>query len=190
MSVVRHFSRISNSVGRIAEKYKGGRLEKFSLYWKSLGEDYNAAVKDIIDDAKKRPMKAAFLMSGLALLGYAVKSNPNEHSFMNQVATASNDLLLLSDNNRNPKSDTHIRHLEWCINKKLLRTSNLIVATVIWEADYDSECDTFAAHCSYLQPRYLTFHERVLDIGIMGFWLNLMSKMRDFDVNQSEWEGK
>lgn len=199
MSAFRSFARISANVTlkqrlvnlwsriKLPEKYKGGRLEKIGLYWKTLCEDYRIATRDIIEDAKNKPKKAAAVLCGLGLLGYAVKTNPDEQSFINEVASSANALLLLSDAIRNPLSDTHVHYLERCISKKVLRTVNLLVLTVIWEADYGPECDTFAARCSYLKPQYLTFHERVVDIGIAGVWLNLAYKMWDYDVNEREW---
>lgn len=189
MSLLQRFPRYARGVRhnsdalvkQLAQKTR--RLDKLATYWKSLGEDYKCALKDVVEDAKKRPVKASMLMSCVAGLCYAVKTNPSEYSFVNQVTDASNELLLLSATTRNTKSELHVRRLEWCLNKKLVRTINLVVATVVWEADYGSECDMFAAHCTYLQPRYSCFHNRVLDVGLMGCWLILTSKMKDFDVN-------
>lgn len=172
---------------KLPEKYKGGRLEKLSHYWKSLLEDYGAAVNDIVADSRSRPRKAAVILSGLGMLGVMVKTNPDETSFRDAVAESSNRLLLLSDAIRNPASESHVRHLEYCLNKRSLRTVNLLFFTLVWENDFGSGCDAFAAHCSYLRPAWLDFHKRVLDIGILDTWCWLTYKMRDHDVNTDEW---
>ncbi|KAK8773412.1 hypothetical protein V5799_012056 [Amblyomma americanum] len=42
---------------------------RLGTYWKSLLEDYSAAVKDIVKDSKSRPGKAALALSGLTPIG-------------------------------------------------------------------------------------------------------------------------
>lgn len=200
MSLLRQFPRFSKQIAfatnklehlrsriRLPEKYKGGRLEKIGIYWKSLCEDYGAAVRDIISDSRSRPRKAAVVVSGLGFLGCLMTTNPDEVSYRDAVAECSNAVLQLSDAIRNPESDAHLRHVEQCLNEGTIRTLNLLALTVVWEDDFGRDSDVFAAHCSYLRPQWLRFHQRVLDVGLLGNWVVLALKMRDFDVNSAEW---
>ncbi|EEC17178.1 hypothetical protein IscW_ISCW012898 [Ixodes scapularis] len=90
----------------------GARETREGIYWKSLCEDYGAAVRDIVSDSRSRPRKAAVVVSGMATF-------------------------------------------EFCLQ---------------WQA------------------AWLRFHQRVLDVGLLGNWVVLALKMRDFDVNSAEWE--
>lgn len=58
---------------KLPEKYKGGRLEKLSHYWKSLLEDYGAAVNDIVADSRSRPRKAAVILTGTEAISYIMQ---------------------------------------------------------------------------------------------------------------------
>lgn len=48
----------------------------------------------------------------------------------------------------------------------------------------------FKSRCDYLKPRYLTFHERIMDIGFLGQWWVIDKKMEEFDINPNEWISK
>lgn len=126
-------------------------------------------------------------LAGLGFLGCLMTTNPDEVSYRDAVAECSNAVLQLSDAIRNPESDAHLRHVEQCLNEGTIRTLNLLAFTVVWEDDFGRDSDVFAAHCSYLRPQWLRFHQRVLDVGLLGNWVVLALKMRDFDVNSAEW---
>ncbi|XP_077500797.1 mitochondrial import inner membrane translocase subunit Tim29 isoform X2 [Amblyomma americanum] len=157
-------------------------------YWKSLLEDYSAAVKDIVKDSKSRPGKAALALSGTGAVCVLVATNPGAGSFADALSHSANELLLLSDATRNPESEAHVRRLEACRCNGALRSWDLLLATVVWEADHADSCDLYAARCNFLQPRPLLEPQRLLDIGLLGTWLNLARMMRDCDVNHSEWQ--
>ncbi|KFM79734.1 hypothetical protein X975_14847, partial [Stegodyphus mimosarum] len=82
---------------RFPEKWKGGRLEKWSLYWEGLYLDYKSVAKDIVEEAKVKPKKAVLISSGLGLLFGAVKSNPGERSFYDHLISCITDLAMVAD---------------------------------------------------------------------------------------------
>ncbi|XP_077549892.1 mitochondrial import inner membrane translocase subunit Tim29 [Haemaphysalis longicornis] len=163
---------------------------RLGAYWKSLLEDYGAAVKDMVNDSKSRPGKAALALAGTGTVCVLAATNPGPSSFLEALRASANELLLLSDATRNPESEAHVRRLEASRCHGALRSWDLLLATVIWEADHGDSCDLYAARCSFLRPRPLLEPARLVDVGLLGTWLNLTAKMRDCDVNHSEWQSQ
>ncbi|XP_050023154.2 mitochondrial import inner membrane translocase subunit Tim29-like isoform X2 [Dermacentor andersoni] len=153
---------------------------RLGTYWKSLLQDYGAAVKDIVKDSRSRP--------GSGALCVLVATKPDPDSFLDALGSSANDLLLLSDRTRNPESEAHVRHLEACCCHGALRSWDLLLATVVWESDHGEGCDLYAARCTYLQPQPLFERHRLVDVGLLGTWLNLRRKMQDCDINHSQWQ--
>ncbi|XP_022239620.1 mitochondrial import inner membrane translocase subunit Tim29-like isoform X2 [Limulus polyphemus] len=123
----------------------------------------------------------------LGILVYAIQTNPDEQSFRNSLILCRNELSLVSDSIRNPKSDSHMQYLLNCYNQGLLHRASCGPFSVIWVDNYHPDCSLYDARCSYLKPRYLTFYERIVDVGIFGKWWNLRKMMIDYDVNPEEW---
>ncbi|KAG8197065.1 hypothetical protein JTE90_004332 [Oedothorax gibbosus] len=172
---------------QLPEKYKGGRIERWSLYWQGMFMDYKCVAVDVIQEAKDRPFKAILISSGLGILYTALKTNPDEQSFNDHLTHNISDLSLVADSIRNPSAENHVNYLTRCENEGLLRRTDLLFFTLMWVADYPKDCNIYAAQCKYLSPSFLTFHNRIIDIGLFGTWLNMSRKMQDFDVNPEEW---
>lgn len=163
--------------------------EKFSnSFLGRLLTDYKIAGAEIIEDGKQTPRKTIAILAGLAALFGAMKTNPDEYSFRDQLVLRTNELAMISDEIKNPLSDNHIRYLTTCYNQGLIRRLNLIFFSVMWVGDYNSDCNLYAAECSYLKPRYVTFYDRVIDVGLYGQWWNMNRKMKDMDINPDEWK--
>ena len=89
---------------------------------------------------------------------------------------------------RNPTAVEHIKYMDECYNMNTVRRMNLGIFSLIWIDNYDSTCAHYKATCKYLKPRYLTFHERIVDVGILDTWWNWESKMKDYDINEEEFK--
>ncbi|XP_054715174.1 mitochondrial import inner membrane translocase subunit Tim29-like [Uloborus diversus] len=187
--VSKRFSLLQEKL-KLPEKWKGGRVEQWSLFWQGMFLDYKTVATDVIQGAKNRPHKAVLVASGLGVLFTALKTNPDEQSFYDQILNCVCILAMVGDPIRNPKSEEHINYLVRYQNQSLLRRTDLLFFNLIWVADYPKNCGIYAAHCKYLKPHYLTFYQRIIDVGIFGTWWNMKLKMRDFDVNPSEWVDK
>ncbi|CAH1243179.1 TIMM29 [Branchiostoma lanceolatum] len=174
------------SVLRFIDRYRGGRLERVALSVKSLLSDYSDVIVEGAKDMTKHPVRSSFLLAGITGTVYAYKTNPSYQSFQQALLHSSNDLLQLSNTIRNPTSDNHVQSLIGHMNDGTLRYTTLGVVSVVWTGDYDKNCNVYAAECQYLKPQWLSFHERVADVGFCGRWLVLNQKMADFDVNSEE----
>lgn len=117
---------------------------------------------------------------------YSSRHNPDETMFREQLIQSSIKLIQVGEPIRNPVSVQHIKWLEQCYNEGLIRRINLGILSLIWLDNYDRDCFLYKAVCSYLKPRYITFHERIVDVGFLERWWLLERKMKDYDVNEAE----
>ena len=89
---------------------------------------------------------------------------------------------------RNPKSEKYLTWVEQCYNEGTIRRLNLGIVSFMWLDNFDSASAVYKAICPYLKPRYVTFQQRIIDVGFMDNWWILEHKMRDYDVNESEFQ--
>ncbi|KAE8738200.1 hypothetical protein FOCC_FOCC016329 [Frankliniella occidentalis] len=192
-------SRISNKYNRIkarlslddaAERLKGSKFEKIGNFWINLLRDYGEVIKDTSNGIKERPKRALIYAWGFWAWLYCVNTNPNERSFRDQCLSAATEISSLPAAIRNAEPCTHLAFLESCHNAGLLRRLNLGVCSVMWLDNYDKNAGLYAAHCKYLKPKYFSFHERILDYGMLGRWWVISGKMKDYDINPDEWKEK
>ena len=121
---------------------------------------------------------------------YCAKTNPDDRAFRDQLLTAMTEMAFLPHSIRNKESCSHLAYLESCHNAGVLRRLNLGVCSFMWLSNYDKAVGLYAAHCDYLKPKYLSFHKRIVDFGILGQWWCIRRKMKDYDVNPDEWDGE
>uniref|UniRef100_A0A8C8RWT1 Translocase of inner mitochondrial membrane 29 n=1 Tax=Pelusios castaneus TaxID=367368 RepID=A0A8C8RWT1_9SAUR len=162
-----------------------GRL---GLWWKSLLHDYAEACKDVALGVKQRPGKAGMYLSLLAGATICSFKVPCDTSFESSLLEASGSLLLLSPWVRNGGSEGHVQRLLKLRNQGQLRYQSLVFFALMYQAPFDVETDLYQAHCKYLKPRWMEFPGRVLDVGFLGRWWVLRSKMRDSDINEEEFK--
>lgn len=117
---------------------------------------------------------------------YLNKYNPDESSFREYLLQNSTKLVQIAEPIRNPISENHVKWLEQCYNEGVIRRLNLGIISIIWIDNYDKMCSLYKTVCPYLRPRYITFHERIADVGCLGKWWILENKMIDYDVNEAE----
>ncbi|XP_023703312.1 mitochondrial import inner membrane translocase subunit Tim29 isoform X2 [Cryptotermes secundus] len=159
-----------------------------SNYWKNLCIDYKEVAVETVESARQKPVKALLICSGLAFIAYCAHSNPDEQNFRDKFLFHTNEMILVGEPIRNPQAVSHLKFLETCYNKGVIRTLGLGIINFMWISDYDKSSGLYQAHCEYLEPKFLTFHKRIVDIGFLGQWWILQRTMKDFDINPSEFE--
>lgn len=186
--VLSRFDNVSNKIKNyeIPEKFKGTFLQRWANYWRNLYVDYKDVAIDVAKDCKERPVRAAIYSTLLGGCFYFSKHNPDEIMFRDKLIESSGKLIQVGEPIRNPVSVQHIRWLEQCYNEGITRRLNLGLFSLMWINNYDKDCFLYKAVCPYLKPKYLTFHERIIDIGVLDKWWILETKMNDYDVNESE----
>lgn len=95
-------------------------------------------------------------------------------------------LMLLGESIRNPVAVKHIEQLQQYYNEGIIRRISLGISSLIWIDNYDENCSSYKAVCPYLKPRYITFYNRIIDIGFLDKWWVLENKMKDYDINEAE----
>ncbi|XP_064605217.1 mitochondrial import inner membrane translocase subunit Tim29-like [Liolophura sinensis] len=172
------------------DKLKGGRLERIGQYILMVLSDYKSVAVETVQDMKDKPVKASIYLTGIATIGLFLKTNPDEQSYKIKLKSAANDLLLVSDMVRNPKSDHFVQKLSWAYKDGKLKYQTFGVFSVMWLDSFPSRLNLFEAKCSHLKTPWYQFHQNVVDIGYLGKWRVIDKEMVDYDVKPSEWESE
>ncbi|XP_072938309.1 mitochondrial import inner membrane translocase subunit Tim29 [Epargyreus clarus] len=176
---------VTNLKGKVKfpEKFKGTILEKWANYWKNLFIDYKQMLQDLRTDIQDDPRKAFLWTTGLATTVILAKNNPTEIDFKDSLKRVTNNVILVSEECRNPKSIEHLRAVEQYYNEGLIHYRSFGIASVMYTSECNESCDLYKAHCSYLKPTYFSFPSRVVDFGFMGRWWNVYVKTVNYDIN-------
>ncbi|XP_039370068.1 mitochondrial import inner membrane translocase subunit Tim29 [Mauremys reevesii] len=162
-----------------------GRL---GLWCRSLLQDYADACRDVALGVKEQPGKAGLYLSLLAGATVCSLHVPCDASFESSLLEASGALLLLSPWVRNGRSEGHVQRLMKLRNQGRLRYQSLVFFSLVYQAPFDAEAALYQAHCKHLKPRWTDFPARILDVGFLGRWWVLSSKMKDSDINEEEFK--
>ncbi|KAK8393959.1 hypothetical protein O3P69_006273 [Scylla paramamosain] len=183
---------LSSSAARLSWKLslprrlKGGLVEKWGDYWTTVAQDYKEVALDTMKESRKHPLKSSAYISLIASIMYAVKTNPDERDYKDTLHRYMNESAMLSSKVRNAEVDDHLHYMADCFDHGLLRRLSLGICSFLWVDNYSKECGVFKSQCGYLKPRYLTFHQRVQDMGFLGHWWRTEQLMEEFDVNHQE----
>lgn len=165
------------------EKYKGTIYEKWARYWQHLGIDYKDVFVNVVQQAKEKPLLASIYGAAGVGFYYCVQNNPSEEDFQMQLRNYNAEAVMVHESCLNETSVEYVKFVEKCYNQGILRYMSLGFISVLWLDNYDSNAALYKAVCTYTEPQYLTFHQRVIDVGFWNRWWNLRRKMKDFDVN-------
>lgn len=178
---------IQTAVNRIElpERFKGTVVEKWANYWKNLGRDYREVIVGVGDSIKEKPLRSGIYGICASGIYYCCKHNPDETDFFEKLRRFNTDLVLVSESCQNPTSAQYIKFLEQADNLGIIRIWNFGVVSFMWLDNYHTALGVYKATCSYMQPDYLTLHQRVIDIGFLDKWWNLEKRMVDYDINEA-----
>lgn len=171
-----------NSV-ELPERFKGTVVEKWVGYWKQLGRDYTDVALDVCRQAKERPLKASVIGTGLGSIYYLAKHNPDESDFIEQLRENNTKLYLVHEEAMNPKTKEYMKFIHAAYNQGIIRKISIGIGSFLWLADYDKGLALYKSTCSYLGPEYLTFYQRIIDVGFLDTWWVLEGSMKDYDIN-------
>jgi hypothetical protein len=166
-------------------------LKRVFDFYGNVFDDYYHVTRDVIQDAKDFPRKAIVVGASLTTLLVAYKTSPTENDFHDQLNDANVELGLVDPVIRNQSSYEHVYALNQYRNQRILRHFNLFFVSFMWIQDFPSNCGLYPSQCQYLQPSYMSYiTDRIVDVGLFGRWRILDYKLKDFDVNPSEWQEK
>lgn len=138
--------------------------------------------------AWERPVKASVYMTLVGGAWACFYTKPDQSSFEATLLERSGQLGLLSPWIRNGTSDGHVQNLVKLRNEGRLHHISLGFLSLVYRTEYDPDATLYEAQCSNVSPRWREFPQRILDVGFVGRWWILDSKMKDYDVNDEEFK--
>lgn len=164
-------------------KYQGTVVEKWAKYWTQLGVDYRDVAFGIVRQSVAKPVKAATYAAIATSAYYSAQNCPSEVEFLQQLRQLNAELVLVHESCQNPVSTEHFQTMQRYLNQGRLRYLNMGIMSLMWVDDYDEGLGLYQSTCTYTQPEWLRYPERIIDIGFWHKWWKLHEYMRDFDVN-------
>ncbi|VDP29853.1 unnamed protein product [Soboliphyme baturini] len=135
-------------------------------------------------------MQTGLIGCGIAVMYYALKTNPNETDFLDSVTESRLKLILVGGPTQKPTAVQLLHRLTDAFSHDVIRRVNLVFCSVLWRDDYSTDCCLFEAQCSGLRPKWRSLPRRIVDVGIFGHWIFLETGMQDYDVNPDEFDNK
>lgn len=161
----------------------------FAGVWcRSLASDYKEACREMVVGAWERPVKASVYASLLGGAWVCFHTKPDQSSFEAALLDRSSQLGLLSPWIRNATCDGHVQSLVKLRNEGRLHHISLGLLSLVYCSDYDPDVKLYESQCSYLSVPWRELPQRMLDVGFIGRWWILDSKMKDYDVNDDEFK--
>ena len=182
-SAFRNVNRINNMFLPQFENLKQRKIGK-SAY--NVFVDYKAVFKEFFQHAKEKPFRSATTLATLLGLYYVYEKNPGVNSYEDSVLDCANELLQISHLIRKPSSDNYVQGILKYRNQERIKIQSFGFLSLVWVSEFGPSCDLYEKHCEYVQPRWRTFPQRVIDIGILGHWWYLEKAMKDYDINEAE----
>ncbi|XP_060037740.1 LOW QUALITY PROTEIN: mitochondrial import inner membrane translocase subunit Tim29 [Erinaceus europaeus] len=182
----RFWSRGRGESGETAAK--PGVWARLGTWAGALLRDYSEACGDAVAAARARPGRAAVYAGLLGGAAGCWALAPGEAAFEEALLDASGRLLLLAPATRSRTAEDFVQRLLWLRGAGRLRHVHLGVCSLVYEAPFDAQASLYQARCRHLQPRWSDFPGRVLDVGFAGRWWRLGRRMRDCDVNDTEFQ--
>lgn len=186
-NLVHYYSNSGSSDGtQIMASTISNRLK---LFFKNIYLDYYETFNSARLGAKARPIRASFYgMSTLFVLNM-FRTNEDLRSYHCEVISACNRVGSLTENLRNPKSYEFVKDIGELHCHGLLRQVDLGFSTIIYKSDCSPENALYRYNCKHLNPTIKEFfQERLVDLGVLGHWLKLELKMKDYDINEEEYK--
>ncbi|GFR71360.1 mitochondrial import inner membrane translocase subunit Tim29 [Elysia marginata] len=175
---------------KVATKVKVGLLKRFGNYLKFVADDYKAVAQETLQDITSGSIKAAMYIGGLAGLGVLYRANPTERDLETDLMESAHDLSLIGEPIRSTRADDFVDKLCSACRDGRLHYTSLGILSLVWISEYRDELDLYSAKCKHTNLPWYQWHEKVVDIGILGKFMTLNKLMKDYDVNISEWKVK
>ncbi|EDV99528.1 mitochondrial import inner membrane translocase subunit Tim29 [Drosophila grimshawi] len=167
----------------LPDRFKGTTVEKWANYWKGLMSDYAEVATSVVKESYARPKRTLIYGTAIVALYQMAKNNPDQYAFSSLLRTQTNRMITLPPEQQNSESSDYLVMLERAINQNKLRLLNLGICTLLWVDMFDEDDCTYPAICEYTTVNYLSFHERIIDVGFWNQYWRLKWKMHNYDVN-------
>lgn len=173
VSIVRRASRLQVPV----------RIQQWGQPLRNIILDYYEVSQDIVKSIKTHRVRSVFGLFCFGGIIYSSRQVPCENSYYAELLDWSNELSLVNEAEQNQVSKSHIDRVLDLYASNRLHYINLGLVAVVMERPRYPECKSYHHICVHLQPRWWTFYNRIVDIGMYRKWLVIQRKMVDYDIN-------
>lgn len=156
---------------------------------KNIYLDYYEVFKDVQKSVKAKPVRASLYGTSILLVLNLFRTNQDLRSYNGEIISACNRVGAVIEKSRNPVSNEFVQKVGELNCQGLLRQVDLGFSTLVYRDECRPELALFRYNCSYLKPSILEYlKERIVDFSLLGRWLILEQKMRDYDINDTEYD--
>ena len=163
------------------------RVQQWGQPFRNIILDYYEVFTDIFKSARERRLRSMVGLIGAGAVVYLTKKVPDELSFHAELLDSANELSLVNETEQNRISKAYIEKTLDLYSHKRLKYVSLGVVAVILELPAYPDLKSYQQTCTHLQPRWWTFYQRIIDVGVYGRWVVLQQKMIDYDINDTDW---
>ncbi|GFN80167.1 mitochondrial import inner membrane translocase subunit tim29 [Plakobranchus ocellatus] len=181
---------MAGPTAKVATKAKVGLLKRFGEYLLMVANDYKVVAQETFQDVTSGSIKAASYLSGLVALGVLHRANPTKRDLETVLMESAHDLSLVGESIRSEKADEFVDKLCSAQRDGRLHYTSLGILSLVWISEQRDGLDLYTAKCKHTNLPWYQWHEKVVDVGILGKFMVLDKNMKDYDVNQNEWDGK
>ena len=175
--------------GTIRRWASSSRISKIMQPIFNMARDYYVTFSDVGQFSRKHPLKTGLYLSTLAAAGYLWRKRPDFDSYTDSVVSWSNEITLVPESIRNKKSQRYVEGVFLLLDRNKLFYLNLGILALIIERRQYPDLKSYHETCSMLRKPWYMMYRNVVDIGVVGRWIHLDEEMREYDINDEEWEG-
>jgi len=163
------------------------RVQQWGQPFRNIMLDYYEVFTDIIKSAREHRFRSIVGLIGVGAAVYSNKKVPDELNFQAELLDSANELSLVTETEQNRISKAYVERTLDLYSHKRLKYVNLGLVALIMELPAYPDLKSYQQTCTHLQPRWWTFYQRIIDIGVYGRWVVLQRKMIDYDINDTDW---
>lgn len=142
------------------------------------------------DDITSGNIKANVYLSAFLVTGLFYYANPSKRDFDYELMENCHDLSLVSSPIRNRESDSHIDSLRTADREGRLHYVNCGLFSLVWQSQNRSDLNLYEAQCTHTNVPWYKWHTQIVDYGFLGKFHVMSKHMKNYDVNEEEWQNE
>ena len=160
------------------------RIQQWGQPFRNIILDYYEVSLDIVKTIKTHRIRSVFGFFCTGAVVYSFRQVPSEYNYYGELLEWSNELSLVNEKEQNQVSKSHIDRTLRLYASNRLHYVHLGLVAIVMETPTYPDCKNYHSTCVHLQPRWWTFYERIIDIGVYRKWIVIQQKMKDYDINE------
>jgi len=162
---------------------------RINLFFRNIYLDYYEVFREIQKSAREKPLKATVYGGATVFVLNLFRTNEGLRSYNSDVISACNRIGSVPEGSRNPESYHFVQNIGDLNCHGLLKQIDLGFSTLIYRGDSNSDVALYRYNCPHLKPSVKEFFlDRLVDLNFLGHWIRLEMKMRDYDINENEYD--